>query len=113
MAGHQLAWRHRPPLDFALPVMSIRFACNQCGQRLSVGSHKAGKSASCPKCKASIVVPTPPPPEPPAPESETPEIVPEPPPLEGHGGLSFGSESEPSFDFTRNHIEVVYERKPA
>jgi hypothetical protein len=91
--------------------MSIRFACNKCGQRLSVGSHKAGKTASCPKCGATIVVPTPPP-EPPTPESETPEIIPEPPPLENPDVVISG-DPEPSFDFTRNHIEVVYERKSA
>lgn len=80
--------------------MSIRFACTQCGQRLRVGSHKAGKTATCPKCKAGITIPAGAAAEPPPAEPESPEIVPEPPPL--------GAEAPPSFDFSSN-IEVVYE----
>jgi hypothetical protein len=38
--------------------MPIRFLCTHCGQRLSVGTQKAGQTATCPKCKASITVPT-------------------------------------------------------
>jgi len=37
--------------------MPIRFACKHCGQKLSVGSHKAGQKASCPRCKESVRVP--------------------------------------------------------
>lgn len=93
--------------------MPIRFVCSQCGQRLSVGSHKAGKTAACPKCKASITVPAPEI-EPPPAEPETPEIVPEPPPLEIPAALPNFADDEatPSFDFRRD-IEVVYETKSA
>lgn len=93
--------------------MPIRFACTHCGQRLSVGSHKAGKTAACPKCKSSITVPVPEPAPPPA-EPETPEIVPEPPPLEIPAALPgfVGDDPQPSFDFDRD-IEVVYETRSA
>ncbi len=37
--------------------MPIRFACNHCGQKLSVGSQKAGTKANCPRCKESVRVP--------------------------------------------------------
>jgi hypothetical protein len=37
--------------------MPIRFVCNHCGQKLSVGSHKAGQKANCPRCKESVRVP--------------------------------------------------------
>jgi DNA-directed RNA polymerase subunit RPC12/RpoP len=39
--------------------MPIRFVCEHCGQRLSVGTDKAGARAKCPKCKGPILVPTP------------------------------------------------------
>jgi phage FluMu protein Com len=87
--------------------MPIRFACEHCGQKLSVGSHKAGTKANCPRCKTDVLVPAdpgaekvttqsvlvmtgatpvqPPPPaspaEPPAPEPYA-EPEPEPPPVE-------------------------------
>jgi len=38
--------------------MSIRFPCENCGQRLSVDEGKVGKRAKCPKCKGAITVPT-------------------------------------------------------
>ncbi|WP_425617930.1 hypothetical protein NA78x_001620 [Anatilimnocola sp. NA78] len=37
--------------------MPIRFACQHCGQKLSVGSQKAGTKANCPRCKQSVRVP--------------------------------------------------------
>jgi hypothetical protein len=37
--------------------MPIRFACTHCGQKLSVGSHKAGQKANCPRCKQTVRVP--------------------------------------------------------
>ena len=37
--------------------MPIRFVCEHCGQKLSVGSHKAGQKANCPRCKESVRVP--------------------------------------------------------
>jgi hypothetical protein len=37
--------------------MPIRFACPSCGQRLTVGEHKAGRSASCPKCQSPLTIP--------------------------------------------------------
>lgn len=37
--------------------MSIRFACEHCGQPLRVSSSKAGKRAKCPKCQGVIRVP--------------------------------------------------------
>lgn len=94
--------------------MPIRFACSHCGQRLSVGSHKAGKTAACPKCKSSITVPIPSV-EPPPAEPESPEIVPEPPPVEIAAALpDFAGDEAPSFDFGRDReIEVVYETKSA
>jgi phage FluMu protein Com len=39
--------------------MPIKFACEHCGQVLSVSSTKAGKGAKCPKCHQGITVPTP------------------------------------------------------
>jgi hypothetical protein len=93
--------------------MPIRFACSHCGQRLSVGSHKAGKLAACPKCKSTITVPLSTV-EPPTAEPELPEIVPEPPPLEIATALPEldRNEAPPSFDFDRD-IEVVYETRSA
>lgn len=41
--------------------MSLRFACPHCRQKLSVGAHKAGTKANCPKCKQPILIPQPPP----------------------------------------------------
>lgn len=38
--------------------MPIKFACEHCGQVLSVSSTKAGKGAKCPKCHQGITVPT-------------------------------------------------------
>ncbi|MCA9016212.1 MAG: biopolymer transporter ExbD, partial [Planctomycetaceae bacterium] len=37
--------------------MPIKFYCNQCDQRLSVASKKAGKSVSCPACHCRITIP--------------------------------------------------------
>jgi phage FluMu protein Com len=37
--------------------MPIRFVCTHCGQKLSVGSHKAGQKANCPRCKETVRVP--------------------------------------------------------
>ena len=37
--------------------MSIKFACEHCGQRLNVSSRHAGVRAKCPKCKGKIKVP--------------------------------------------------------
>jgi len=37
--------------------MPIRFVCQHCGQKLSVGSQKAGTKANCPRCKESVRVP--------------------------------------------------------
>src|SRR5436190_20876721 len=86
--------------------MPIRFVCSHCGQRLSVGSHKAGKTAACPKCQESITVPLPAH-EPPQAEPESPEIVAE-PPLPHLAG----DEASPSFNFGHD-VEFVYETKRA
>jgi hypothetical protein len=40
--------------------MPIRFACPHCRQKLSVSTRRAGQQADCPRCKASIEIPTPP-----------------------------------------------------
>lgn len=37
--------------------MPIRFLCNHCGQKLSVGSARAGTKANCPRCKELVRVP--------------------------------------------------------
>lgn len=37
--------------------MPIRFACEHCGQRLSVSSKKAGARGKCPKCKERLTIP--------------------------------------------------------
>jgi hypothetical protein len=37
--------------------MSIRFSCTTCGQRLSVGLHRAGQKSTCPKCKVTLLIP--------------------------------------------------------
>ncbi|QDU26295.1 hypothetical protein ETAA8_13730 [Anatilimnocola aggregata] len=37
--------------------MPIRFACQHCDQKLSVGSQKAGTKANCPRCKEAVRVP--------------------------------------------------------
>jgi hypothetical protein len=44
--------------------MPIRFACPHCHQRLSVSTRKAGLVADCPRCRASLTIPQPPPEEP-------------------------------------------------
>jgi hypothetical protein len=83
-----------------------------------VGSHKAGKTAACPKCKESVTIPTPEG-ESLAAEPETPEIVPEPPrvaiaaegPEIATGAVS-SDEPVPLFDFRRQEVEVVYESAP-
>lgn len=38
--------------------MAIRFLCEHCGQRLSVSESNAGRKAKCPKCKATLRVPS-------------------------------------------------------
>ena len=38
--------------------MPIRFKCDQCGQRLSVATRKAGSEVTCPRCEYALVVPT-------------------------------------------------------
>ena len=38
--------------------MPLRFACPQCAQKLSVSSRKAGSTATCPRCKKQITIPT-------------------------------------------------------
>jgi hypothetical protein len=87
--------------------MPIRFACPTCGQRLSVGSHKAGKSAVCPKCKANVAIPQESSAEAaseehsPSPPIDAPPVVS--PPL---------AEERPLFDFDRG-VEVVYETTTA
>jgi phage FluMu protein Com len=37
--------------------MPIRFHCKHCGQKLSVGSQRAGTKANCPRCKEIVRVP--------------------------------------------------------
>lgn len=37
--------------------MPVQFTCQQCQQRLSVSSRKAGSQVKCPKCQASVLVP--------------------------------------------------------
>lgn len=37
--------------------MPIRFACEQCGQKLSARSRQVGHIAKCPKCKHEVTVP--------------------------------------------------------
>ena len=37
--------------------MPIRFLCQHCGQKLSVGSQRAGTKANCPRCKEIVRVP--------------------------------------------------------
>src|SRR5262245_19501502 len=39
--------------------MPIRFFCIRCGQRLSIGTRKAGQATACPKCAAEVTVPHP------------------------------------------------------
>jgi hypothetical protein len=39
--------------------MPIRFACENCGVRLSVSTRKAGAQAKCPKCGGTIRIPQP------------------------------------------------------
>jgi hypothetical protein len=37
--------------------MSIRFACPECNQRLSISSRKVGSQIKCPRCQGSVLVP--------------------------------------------------------
>jgi DNA-directed RNA polymerase subunit M/transcription elongation factor TFIIS len=37
--------------------MPIRFACEQCGQKLSARTRQVGHVAKCPKCKSDVTVP--------------------------------------------------------
>jgi phage FluMu protein Com len=55
-----------PPVFLAPPgrlLMPIRFNCQHCGQKLSVGSQRAGTKANCPRCKEIVRVPGDPPKE--------------------------------------------------
>jgi hypothetical protein len=38
--------------------MPIRFVCPHCRQKLSVSTRRAGQRADCPRCKASLEIPT-------------------------------------------------------
>ena len=110
--------------------MPIRFACSGCGQRLSVGSHKVGKTAACPKCKTKLTIPprsVKPPaatdaaateippaeeaqPNPTSREVAAMESSPEAPPVEATTFVTSTDEAAPLFDFA-SHIEVVYENQ--
>jgi len=71
--------------------MAIRFSCPSCGAAFNIADNAAGKSATCPKCQASIKVPargvpvpdTSPPPAPSAPTPPAAEILDEPPAKDG------------------------------
>jgi len=41
--------------------MPIRFACPQCRQKLSISSRRAGQTATCPRCRSTLTIPTTPP----------------------------------------------------
>ena len=38
--------------------MPVRFTCTECHQTLSVGRRKIGSEVTCPRCQATVVVPT-------------------------------------------------------
>ena len=81
--------------------MPIRFACEHCGQRLSVGSKKAGARAKCPKCKEKVTIPED--------QAESPE---EPP--ESNDEADDGDESPYSaFVVYDDEVEWVYESDDA
>ena len=55
-----LLWKDSLLFYFLLPtrlLMPIRFNCKHCGQKLSVGSQRAGTKANCPRCKEIVRVP--------------------------------------------------------
>lgn len=90
--------------------MPIRFACNACGQKLSISTRQAGNQVTCPRCQKPTVVPkeeVPAPVKPPAtpaaaspqePAKHSPESEPEvaPPPVVELGGPS-GDDDMPAF----------------
>lgn len=59
----------------------LRFACPNCQQKLSVGVHKAGTSAKCPRCQQQFVVPKP---GPDTPHISSAAALPPPPPPGGN-----------------------------
>ncbi len=90
--------------------MPIRFACNACGQKLSISTRQAGNQVTCPRCQKPTLVPkeeVPAPAKPPAsavaaaPQEATspvPSTEPEvaPPPVVELGGPS-GDDDMPAF----------------
>lgn len=75
--------------------MPIRFACPHCRQKLSVSSRKAGATADCPRCKASLTIPN-------IPESA--------PAREGSAVATAAPPSAAPFDFVAgDQPELVYD----
>src|SRR5262245_16984282 len=37
--------------------MPIKFYCDHCGQKMSIGSRKAGAAVNCPRCQKQVTVP--------------------------------------------------------
>ena len=94
--------------------MPIKFLCDHCGQRLSIGTRMSGRQVHCPKCQAEILVPhrsrgqaaqspphrSPPhtPPGKPRPEPPTPQPRSFPPPIEADEKAWDQQPPEPSAD---------------
>lgn len=92
--------------------MPIRFACENCGVRLSVSTRKAGTQAKCPKCRGAVTIPQP---EPVAERSESAA-----PPVPASEGTKAAQQPEDPFaQFTVFDLEselvydTEYETRPA
>ncbi len=48
-----------PPAEHLPEVVSFKFACPHCGQRLGVTTADIGSSAECPSCQAALIIPAP------------------------------------------------------
>jgi hypothetical protein len=86
--------------------MSIRFSCVNCGQRLSVGQHKAGQQATCPKCKTQLQIP----PQT-APQNSPP--VTSLPPTQLTGNAPQPMRTIAFQEPVEEHVEVVYAQAPS
>jgi hypothetical protein len=78
--------------------MPIHLACPSCGAKGTLPDAAAGKSARCPRCKATLVIPIlSPPPAPP------PEFVPEPPSHSPEDDLEFDPTAPPDTHAPRRY----------
>lgn len=96
------SWGVGPPAKDCMP---IRFRCEHCQQRLSVGSKKAGAVVLCPKCNNKIVVPS----ETPTEEARPAVGLPQPPAATFEDAPGEPNAAFPEFSVYEYETEFVYE----